>query len=211
MRAWTGPIVAMLVGLLAACGADAGGDGGGGDAQPDAGDSAPDAEPADDAAPAEAVLCQGVPSSMGLVGALDTTFGYYRGDGVNDQYRFGGKGGDDLVDVTLWQNHTPFEDGTVEPVEFELKTTDDFFDMGIWVLIYPDVDFDGDIADLTGVNPTFAATRARVSVTDVTTTSAVATVENATFVEVDYALEPVEGGCTTEIASFSVNVPVFVD
>lgn len=205
----------MLAGLLVmigvGCGAEAP-DTGGGDAPPDAGgEGEPEPEEEADAAPAEATLCQGVPSSMGLVGSLDTTFGYYRTGAVNDMYRFGGKGGDDLVDITLWQNDPPFEDGTVEPVEFELKTTDDFFDVGIWVLIYPDVEYDGNIDDLTGVNPTFAATRARISVTNVTTTSAVATVENASFVEVDYALEPIEGGCTTEIASFSVNVPVFTD
>jgi hypothetical protein len=202
-------MAAMLAALLAACGASAGEDGDG-EAQPDAGELVDD-EPAEaDSGPVPVTMCQGVPSSMGLVGSLDTAFGYHR-DGVNDQYRFGGKAGDDLIDITLWQNKEPFEDGTVEPVEFELKATDEFFEMGIWVLIYPDVDFDGDIADLTGVNPTFAATRARISVTQVDQTSAVATVENASFVEVDYALEPVEGGCTTEIASFSVNVPVFVD
>ena len=204
-------MVALLVGLLSGCGASAPDDGGGdgdGEAQPDAGEVEELDDP--DSGPAPVVMCQGVPSSMGLVGALDTTFGYYR-EGVNDQYRFGGKSGDDLVDVTLWQNREPFEDGTVEPVEFELKETDDFFGMGIWVLIYPDVAYTGDIGDLTGVNPTFAATRARVSVTTVSTTTAVATVENASFVEVDAALEPVEGGCTTEIASFSINVPTFVD
>lgn len=206
-------MVAILAGFLVACGATAPeGEGGGDDdeAQPDAGDPGGD-EPAEpDGGTLPVTMCQGVASSMGLVGSLGTTFGYYR-DGVNDQYRFGGKTGDDLIDITLWQNQPPFDDGSVEPVEFELKTTDDFFDMGIWVLIYPDVTFDGDIADLTGVNPTFAATRARISVTAVDTTHAVATVENASFAEVDYALEPVEGGCTTEIASFSVNVPVFVD
>ena len=205
-------MVAILAGLLVGCGASAPDEGGGGgEAQPDAGDPG-DGEPEEpDAGEVPATLCKGVPSSMGLVGSLDYPFGYYRGDGVNDQYRFGGMGGDDLIDVTLWQNQPPFEDGTVEPVDFELKTTDDFFDMGIWVLVYPDVDFDGDIGDLTGVNPTFAATRAHIIVTSVDTTSAVATVENASFVEIDALMEPVEDGCTTEIASFSVSVPVFVD
>jgi hypothetical protein len=204
-------MVALLTGVLGGCGASAPDDGGGGDgeAQPDAGEVEEQGDP--DSGPVPVVMCQGVASSLGLVGALDTTFGYYRDGEVNDQYRFGGKTGNDLIDVTLWQNREPFEDGTVEPVEFELKETDDFFGMGIWVLIFPDVDFEGDIADLTGVNPTFAATRARVSVTTVSTTTAVATVENASFVEVDYALEPVEGGCTTEIASFSINVPTFVE
>ena len=213
MTAWSRPLVAMFAGLLGAgagCGAAAP-DEGEGEARPDAG-GAPDEEPDDpDSGPVTATLCQGVASSMGLVGALDTAFGYYRDGEVNDMYRFGGTTGDDMIDVTLWQNQPPFDDGTVEPVEFELKTTDDFFDMGIWVLVYPDIDFEGNIDDLTGVNPTFAATRAHIVVTDVTTTHAVATVENASFVEVDYALEPVEGGCTTEVASFSINVPVFVE
>lgn len=180
----------------------------------DAGGGAPDAEPPSgpDSAPAHEALCKGLPASMGYLGELKTKFGYYRTGGVNDIYRFGGMGtAEDMIDIMLVQNDPPFEDGNVDEGDYLLKVEGSLFEEGINVSIYPGTVFEGDLGPLTGVNPTFAAVSAEVSITQVSTTGAIATVENATFVEVDGYYEPVPDGCTTEIAFFSVGVPTFTD
>jgi hypothetical protein len=200
--------IVLAIIAISGCTASAG-DGGGDTAEPrpDAGDPGGGPVPSPDATP-EVELCMGLPASMGDLGDLTVSFGYYR-DGVNDIYRFGGMGtANDLVDLMLVQNKAPFGDGVVDAGDYSFDTTA-IFDNGIKVLIYPGTVFDGDIADLTGVNPTFAAVSAEVDLIAVSTTTAEAKVQDAVFVEVDYALEPVPGGCTTEIESFSVDVPTF--